>query len=704
MRSASGPPPIQVDHGEHLTSGLWRRAEDNRTAVRVYRDEGWVGVGWRELCERVRAVAGGLIASGIQPGDRVAIMSSTRLEWTVADLAILSAGGVTVPLYETDAPAQCSWVCSNAQARLALAETQEHAQRIEEGRGEAPDLEGVLVLDDGALDELAGRADEDSLGAVHERLDAVDGDTLASIVYTSGTTGRPKGCALTHRNLVWTTRQATQALERIFADEESSTLLFLPLARIFTRVVQYGCLQHGVGLGYARSIEDLAEDVATFRPTFLLGVPRVFEKIHDNARRQASGSLQKRIFDFADRTADEVADDDPGAVARVKAKAADTLVYDRVRATLGGRLHTIVSGGAPLSRHLANFFEAAGITILQGYGLTHETLGAIIIRDQLGHLLRGVRRNPNSQLQTDEQLDPGHVAWLIQRPHGPGGDDPQRPKWLRFLRSLLSGIYTIDNLDFVLRDAYMSGYSQRAYDLDRLLHYSFFSTEGLTIHDRGMDALLRFMGARAELFRSVYFHRTVRAIDLTLADLFADSKSLLFPGNPQEHLPQYQKFTEASLLVDVGRWEDDADDRKRRLGQSWQQLLRRELPWTMICQRSLVFAEDASEAGSIFADAELVERRIRRQMSERADLPFRVDVARAIFRPHTRGPALGQNFLFDPARGRVRPLTAHQLFQRLPVSQRICRIYARSQQNAGELTAALDNLLGGAGEDDLTNL
>jgi len=269
----------------------------------------------------------------------------------------------------------------------------------------------------------------------------------------------------------------------------------------------------------------------------------------------------------------------------------------------------------------------------------------------------------------------------------------------------LSGIYTIDNMDFVLRDAYMSGYSQRAYDLERLLHYTFFSSSGLTIHDRGIDALLRFMEARAHLFRAVYFHRTVRAIDLTLADLFAQSKQHLFPGNPAELLPQYQQFTEASLLVDVSRWAQDADAEKRTLAAAWQQFLQRQIPWTMVCQRNLEFAEDDAERSSIFSDTEFVERKLRQQLpAALTEIPLRVDIARALFRPHTSGPTAGQNFLYDSARDSIRPLTANQLFQRLPISQRICRIYAHSRAHAAELAGALDSLIGYPGEDDLTNM
>jgi hypothetical protein len=273
-----------------------------------------------------------------------------------------------------------------------------------------------------------------------------------------------------------------------------------------------------------------------------------------------------------------------------------------------------------------------------------------------------------------------------------------------FLRSLLSGIYTIDNLDFVLRDAYMSGYNQRSYDLDRLLHYSFFSQRGLTIHDRGMDALMRFMIVRAELFRTIYFHRTVRSIDLRLADLFQECRNDLFPGNPAERLDEYLEFTESSLLVDVRRWKRSSDPRLQQLGQRWTELLDRKLRWKMICQRSLVFSEDDHERSSIFSDSSVVTQMIRRGLPANiAELPIRVDIARHIFRPHTQGPSAGQNFLYDSAHDAIRSLTANQLFRRLPVSQRICRVYAESKEYAAEVATALDALIGSP-VDDVTNM
>ena len=371
-----------------------------------------------------------------------------------------------------------------------------------------------------------------------------------------------------------------------------------------------------------------------------------------------------------------------------------TRAYVESLLRMAGLLHDV--GHGPFGHFFDEYF-------LRGYGLTHETVGARIICEELGDLLRGLRRNPHGRLAENETMDPAQIAWLITRPRE--GDDADRPKWLQLLRGLLSGIYTIDNLDFVLRDALMSGYSRQAYDIERLLHYSFFSEAGLTIHDRGIDALIRFMGVRAELFRAIYYHRTVRAIDLALADLFLESERYLFPGNPLEHLDAYRDFTEFSLLVDVSRWPSSPDPELRRLGLQWQALLRRQIHWKMVCQRSLVFSESDRERSSIFSDRSLVEQQLRANLpADLRGIPMRIDIARLIHRPHTRGPASGQNFLFDSARGTVRPLTVNELYSRMPISHRICRIYAQSNEHAHALAAALDTLIGGKSEDDLTNM
>ena len=339
---------------------------------------------------------------------------------------------------------------------------------------------------------------------------------------------------------------------------------------------------------------------------------------------------------------------------------------------------------------------------LSHYGLTHETLGAKIVCDELGPLLRQVRRNPNTRLEDAEQIDPAQIAFLITRPKG---QDENMPRWLVLLRSLFCGIYTVDNMDFVLRDAYMSGYSTRAFDLDRLLHYSFFSARGLTIHAKGMTALVRFIGVKAELFRTIYFHRTVRSIDLSLADLFAASKEYLFPGNPLEHLDEYLRFTEFSLLVDVARWHKSDAPKKRELGERWLAILSRQVPWKTAVERRLVFDAGDAERSSIFSDCKIVEMKLRTELPPAlAELPLRVDLARHIHRPHTSGPSAEQNFLFDPARGVPRSLTDDQLYRQLPLIHRICRVYVEQEEHASEIAAALDRLIGPGGSDDLTNM
>jgi len=361
---------------------------------------------------------------------------------------------------------------------------------------------------------------------------------------------------------------------------------------------------------------------------------------------------------------------------------------------LAGLLHDV--GHGPFG----HFFDEH---YLSRFGLNHETLGSAIVEEALGDLIRGIRRTPNGVLSAGETLDPRQVSYLFTRPKPTAISD--QPRWLTFLRSLFSGIYTVDNMDFVLRDAYMSGYSGRAFDLDRLLRYSFFSERGLTIHSRGIDSLVRFISVRGELFRTIYFHRTVRAIDLTLKDLFADSRDLLFPGNPLENLDEYLHFTEWSLLVDVARWHKSNDPARRALGERWRDFLNRRVRWRTVCQRNLVFGPNDSEAASVFGDSLLAEQALRRNLpAGLRDLPLRVDIARHVHRPNTRGPAAGQNFLFDPSIGEPRPLTDDQLFRHLPLAHRICRVYAESEAHASEICAAVDRLIGPSGLDDLTNM
>jgi long-chain acyl-CoA synthetase len=376
----NGPSPSEVEATHNLTTRLWERAH-MPAAEHILcspTDSGWSGLSWGELGERVCAVAAGLIAIGIQEGDRVALMSATRLEWTIADLAILSAGAVTVPIYETSSPAQCSWIFSDSGAKVAIAGTSEQAAKLGAARDQGSWLGEVFVIDDGGLEALAERADDAHRAQVPERAANRRQQDLATIVYTSGTTGNPKGCMITHGNLLWTLRQFKSRMPQVLAPG-ACTLTFLPLAHIVARALQYLCLDSGVRVGYARSFDTLAHDIASFRPTFLAVVPRVLEKVFNAAQRKASSGVKAKAFDFALRTSQQwTFQGRRGPALRFKHAVADKLVYAKLRHALGGRLRYSLSGSAPLAPHLAAFFDAAGITVLEGYGLTETSAPATI--------------------------------------------------------------------------------------------------------------------------------------------------------------------------------------------------------------------------------------------------------------------------------------------------------------------------------------
>jgi len=361
---------------------------------------------------------------------------------------------------------------------------------------------------------------------------------------------------------------------------------------------------------------------------------------------------------------------------------------------MAGLLHDV--GHGPFGHFFDEHF-------LKQYELTHETLGAHIITNELGELLSRIRRNPNSSLEDHEQLDPQQIAWLIQRPKT--GDTEEHPKWMCFLRSLLCGIYTIDNMDFVLRDAYMTGFNQRSYDLDRLLRYSFFSKNGLTIHERGLSALIRFMHVRAELFQTVYYHREVMAIDKMLEDLFRDSRPWLFPMNPKENLQDYLGFTEFSLLVDVGRWHKSEDPDQAEVGRRWQQLLNRDIDWKFACERSFRFEEGESQQMTVFSNERVAEVAFREHLPEHLrDMPLKIALNRTKIRDAQHISA-HQNFLYDSAQERIKELTTDKIFRSLPISRLSCRIFTKDIRLAPELSTALDCMVGDdAVVDDLTNM
>ncbi len=353
-----------------------------------------------------------------------------------------------------------------------------------------------------------------------------------------------------------------------------------------------------------------------------------------------------------------------------------------------------------------HFFDAH---FLSDFGLTHEKMGAEIIRRELATTIRGIRRNPNGELRPEETLDPEQVASLVVRPEK--NETEERPKWFRLLRTLFCGLYTVDNMDFVLRDAYMTGFSRQAFDLNRLMHYSFFTARGLTIHQKGLSSLIQFLAVRADLFRSIYFHRTVRAVDLTLTDLFEKSKPHLFPlrgegsTHPLENLDEYRFLTDRSLLIDVASWDRSADSAKRRLAADWRDFLLRRIPWKLAAETTALYRPGEREAASIFSEPALFETAVRSQLdAEHRNIEMRVDIARHLHRPAAHLPTGNQNFLFDPYDDSVRRLEEEELFRHLPQSFRICRIYTREPHNRKILAAALHRLLQHVGGDDTTNM
>jgi long-chain acyl-CoA synthetase len=377
MREFGVPALTEIPASARLTDRVFRRAAAEPGVV-VLRSRtaagGWQDVTAAEFRAEVTALAGGLMAAGIGPGDRVALMSRTRYEWTLIDYACWAAGAVTVPVYETSSAEQVQWILSDSSACAVFAETGAHAEIIGSVRGRLPGLEHLWMT--GGLDALVSGGAQISPEQLEQRRTGRTATDLASIVYTSGTTGRPKGCELTHGNLLAVVRNAIAALPEIFEAPGCSTLLFLPLAHALARIVQVGCVESGAILGHWPDLNTLADGLPEFRPTFLIAVPRVFEKVYESAQRQAAASkATTRIFAAAADTAIawSKAGDGAGPALRLRHALFGRLVYRRLRAAVGGSLQYAISGGAPLGERLGHFFRGAGITVLEGYGMTETT-------------------------------------------------------------------------------------------------------------------------------------------------------------------------------------------------------------------------------------------------------------------------------------------------------------------------------------------
>ena len=378
MQQFATPEAVTVGATAALTDAVQEGATRSPDAVLFARriGERWTSVTAKEFATEVSALAAGLVASGVQAGDRVGLMSRTRYEWTLCDYAIWTAGAITVPVYETSSAEQVQWNLGDSGAVAVVVETADHAAQVESVRDRLPDLRSVWQVDAGDLDALAssGRHVPDSELAA--RRATLTPESLATIIYTSGTTGRPKGCELTHRNLLTVCRAPRAMLPELF-DGTGSTLLFLPLAHVFARFVQVACVESGSRMGHTADITHLLPDLASFSPTFLLSVPRVFEKVYNSAKAKAHAEGKGRIFDRAEAVAiawsEALERGRPGPALRLQHALFDRLVYRRLRAAMGGQVQYAVSGGAPLGARLGHFFRGVGLTILEGYGLTETS-------------------------------------------------------------------------------------------------------------------------------------------------------------------------------------------------------------------------------------------------------------------------------------------------------------------------------------------
>ncbi|MFG2623718.1 AMP-dependent synthetase/ligase [Streptomyces sp. NPDC048473] len=382
MREFSLPALYEVPSDGNLTDLIRRNAAQHPDVAVMSRKVAgvWTDVDATQFLAEVRAVAKGLIAAGIEAGDRVALLSRTRYEWVLLDFAIWSAGAVTVPVYETSSPEQIQWILGDSGATLCIVESEAHQASVVSVDADLPALKGVWQIEDDAIRRLSAIGEDVSDEILDLRMVSAKADDPATIVYTSGTTGRPKGCVLTHRSFFAECGNVVERLKPLFRTGECSVLLFLPAAHVFGRLVEVASVMAPIKLGCVPDIKNLTDELASFRPTLILGVPRVFEKVYNSARAKAQADGKGKIFDKAANTAIAYSralgtPQGPPMGLKFKHKVFDRLVYSKLRAVLGGRGEYAISGGAPLGERLGHFYRGIGFTVLEGYGLT-ETCAA----------------------------------------------------------------------------------------------------------------------------------------------------------------------------------------------------------------------------------------------------------------------------------------------------------------------------------------
>jgi len=381
VREFSLPALYEVPSGADLTDLIHRNAErqPDLPLVSGKIDGSWKDFTAAEFLVAVRAAAKGLIAAGIAPGDRVALMSRTRYEWTLLDFAIWCAGAITVPVYETSSAEQVEWILGDSGAVACVTELPRHEALVASVRDRLPALRETWQIEAGAVAELDRLGAEVPDAEIERRRATLGPDTIATIVYTSGTTGRPKGCQLTHANFMSELGNITARMRPLFRSGDASVLLFLPQAHVLGRIAEIAAVMAPIRIGHLPDIKDVVAELSNFQPTLILGVPRVFEKVFNSARAKAQADGKVKIFDrAADIAIAYSRAQDTGSIPfglKLQHKLFDALVYSKLRAALGGRATHAISGGAPLGERLGHFFRGVGFTVLEGYGLT-ETCAA----------------------------------------------------------------------------------------------------------------------------------------------------------------------------------------------------------------------------------------------------------------------------------------------------------------------------------------